>query len=189
VDERGFDAAAFDAGSLDDRRFDALFPAWTRHLSHLHWTPVAVAAYAARLLVRTPGTRVLDVGAGVGKLCLVGALVTPGVFHGLEQNASFVQIARAAAWCLHQPATRFHHGDLGSVDWRRYDAFYLYNPFGDHPDVDAHVRLARERLDAAPPGTRVATYHGFGGTMPPTYRLELEGEGAFEGLALWIHAA
>jgi len=177
---------------VDDERFDQVFPAPMRHLSKVHFSPVAVAAHAARFLVQAPGTRVLDVGAGVGKLCLVGALVTPGTFHGVERHAPFVQAARAAARLLHQPHTHFLHGDMREVDWRRFDAFYLYNPFADLDPAGsaagACVRFVGEQLDAARPGTRVATYHGYGGGLPPSYRRELAGEGELAGLELWSKA-
>ena len=64
---------------VSDAELDQVFPEELRERSHLHWTPVAIALRAAALLVPEParsGVRVLDVGAGVGKMCLVGAVVT-----------------------------------------------------------------------------------------------------------------
>lgn len=175
---------------VDDACFDQSFPAWLRHLSNVHWTPVAVAAHAARFLVREPGARVLDVGAGAGKLCLVGALVTAGSFHGVEQRAALVEAAQATARLLHEPRACFVHGDALAVAWSGFDAVYLYNPFADRPDaLDASVRAVQERLEAARPGTRVATYHGFGGAMPPAYRRDFAGEGKLAGLELWTRTS
>ena len=164
---------------MDAECFDQVFPAWVRHLANVHFTPVAVAARAAQHLAPAPGTRVLDVGAGVGKFCLVGALVTPGTFYGVERGAALVQAARATAGRLEQPRACFLHGDMGALDWRGFDAFYLYNPFADLDGADgafdACVRFVRAQLDAARPGSRVATSHGYGGELPPGYRLVLEG--------------
>ena len=173
---------------LEDHAFDAMYPEWARELSLVHWTPVEVARRAAELLVVRPGVRVLDVGAGVGKFCLIGALATSGVFYGIEQRFHFVRAAQAAAARLGLDPSRFLHGNMGALDWRGFDAFYLYNPFAenltsvmeplDHSvtvDVSiffAYVGLVRERLRDAPLGTRVVTYHGFGGELPPGYRLE-----------------
>src|SRR3954452_18195742 len=59
--------------AVPDAEFDRLFPDELRDRSYLHWTPVEVAVRAAELLAPSPrGIRVLDVGAGVGKLCLIG---------------------------------------------------------------------------------------------------------------------
>jgi hypothetical protein len=180
--------------SVDDARFDRIYPEWARRLSTVHWTPVAVAARAAALLVRAPGTRVLDVGAGVGKLCLVGSMVTQGVFFGIESCSMLVHAARDAATRLQMLGTRFVHGNMMELDWRRFDALYLYNPFADNLEAvdsrayDVYVAFARAQLHAARPGTRVATYHGFGAAMPPSYRLEFEGERELEWLELWTKA-
>jgi 2-polyprenyl-3-methyl-5-hydroxy-6-metoxy-1,4-benzoquinol methylase len=59
-----------EAFSIEDEKFDLLYPAEIRKLSSVFWTPVAVAAAAAKLLVTTSGTRVLDIGCGPGKFCL-----------------------------------------------------------------------------------------------------------------------
>jgi SAM-dependent methyltransferase len=187
---------------LDDADFDRLYPDWAQGLSHVHWTPVAVARRAAQLLVTNPGTRVLDVGAGVGKFCLVGALSSAGVFYGIEHRSQFVRVAREAAARLGLPSRRFLHGNLLALDWAGFDAFYLYNPFAENltsgpQQVDEHVYLApglfhsyvehvRERLHLARRGTRVVTYHGFGGDMPSSYRLELEEACGTERVELWI---
>ncbi|MGI8819806.1 MAG: hypothetical protein ACR2ID_02870 [Chthoniobacterales bacterium] len=58
-----------DPRSLEDEKFDLLYPPEIRELSAIFWTPVRLAAEAARLLVPLPGTRVLDVGCGPGKFC------------------------------------------------------------------------------------------------------------------------
>jgi hypothetical protein len=146
--------------------------------------------------------RVLDVGAGVGKFCLVGALSMPGVFYGIEQRFHFVKTARETAARLGIPTARFLHGNMMAVEWQGFDGFYLYNPFAEnlasvtHPidttvDRDpthfhAYVRFVRERLHRARRGTRVVTYHGFGGEMPPDYRLEREEESGTERIELWL---
>jgi hypothetical protein len=88
--------AALHAGdSVSDEEFDRLLPTWARNVSGLHFTPVRVARRAAELLVARAGARVLDVGAGVGKLCIVGALTTQGSFVGVEQRGHLVAAGRA----------------------------------------------------------------------------------------------
>ena len=72
--------------ALEDSRFDLVYPREIRELSDRHWTPVEVARKAAVFLVREPGTRVLDIGCGPGKFCIVGALATDGRFTGVEQR-------------------------------------------------------------------------------------------------------
>jgi hypothetical protein len=125
---------------------------------------------------------VLDVGSGVGKLCTVGALSETGTWCGIEQHASLVRAAeRIARQFGVGGRTVFLHGDAFGVDWREFDALYLYNPFeyplaspasGDRmPDREVQAARVRDRLARLRPGTRIGTLHGFGGVMPPSYTL------------------
>src|SRR6185369_2785667 len=71
---------------IEDLAFDRLYPDHVRRLSPVHWTTVPVALRAAALLAPEAGMRVLDIGAGPGKLCCVGALAYGGTWHGIELN-------------------------------------------------------------------------------------------------------
>src|SRR5258708_32599839 len=85
-----------------------------RALSGQHWTPVAVAARAADLLTRAGATRILDVGAGVGKFCIVGALSTAAEFVGVERREGLVQVARRAAAQVGSKRPPFIHSNMAS---------------------------------------------------------------------------
>jgi len=186
-----------------DKAFDSVYPDWVRFLSQHHWTPVEVAQRAAELLVTSASTRVLDVGSGAGKFCIVGALTTQGQFCGAEQRAHLVEVAREAAH-YYGVGRRAHfiHGNITSINWREFNAFYLYNPFSEHvrgwlgvmdqtidfaPALrERYIRFTRRQLAAAPVGTRVVTYHGFGGDMPPGFRcVRREGQGT-DFVELWV---
>lgn len=189
-------------GPVSDAEFDQVFPDELRDRSYLHWTPVAVAIRAAELLAPSPDVRVLDVGAGVGKVCLIGALVTGAMWWGIEQDAVQVAAANHAAWALDiTPRTRFVHGDGSRLVWDEFDAFYFYNPFGTvmlAPHASPFVRYAtiqstlhrvEQRLAATRPGTRVATFYGFGGHLPAGFtRLAREPAGD-DALELWVRDA
>lgn len=183
--------------AMDDRTFDRLFPFAHRLRSWLHWTPLEVARRACSLLAPRPGARVLDVGSGVGKVCLVGALTTDATWIGIERDPAMVLAANAAATEL-VAHTCFLLGEMTDVDWSSFAAFYLFNPFAEilltsddepptrHAQYRADVEFVERQLAATAPGTRVVTYHGFGGEMPASFDLaHRESTGEAE-LCLWI---
>jgi SAM-dependent methyltransferase len=196
--------------SLEDEKFDLIYPPQIRELSSLHWTPVAVAAEAAKMLVSAAGTRVLDIGSGAGKFCLVGASLTDGRFTGVEQRSDLVAAAKQAARELYLPRrslgeggwipdVQFIHGNVMGVDFADYDAFYLFNPFEENMHyghkIDSAVRLSpalfktytshvAAQLGARPIGTRVVTYAGYADDIPNCYYCESALFG--DDLKLWI---
>ncbi|HEY6179918.1 MAG TPA: hypothetical protein VIX73_35945 [Kofleriaceae bacterium] len=182
-----------------DRAFDSLLPEHLRQLSYRHWTPVEVAIRASTLLCPAPATRVLDVGSGVGKLCVVGAMSATGMWCGIEQHEPLVHTARMLASTLGvAERTMFVHGNALALDWDAFDAIYLYNPFEvplDDVDPRQHqidfrtqVGDVQARLAALRDGVRVVTLHGFGGAMPPSYELEYHERVSAVGLnlSLWV---
>ncbi len=185
-----------------DEDFDAVYPPAVRGAGSVYWTPLSVAARAATLLATDAVTRVLDVGAGVGKFCIVGAAVTQASFVGVEQRGHLVAIARAAALRLGVPTVRFEHGGLDAVDPAAFDAFYFFNPFEENTwdaedQLDQSVVLSRQKfvedvaraerlLAAARVGARVVTYHGFGGAMPDGYEHAHREPHPRSYLDLWI---
>ena len=184
--------------SIEDEKFDQVYPPQVRQLSAIFWTPVAVAAEAARLLVTNPGTRVLDVGCGAGKFCLIAATVTEGQFTGVEQRAELVTAARDAAAQLPADGVEFLHANVMDVPFASYQAFYIFNPFEEHlhgHKIDKAVPLSPElfkrytsyvsdQLGQQPLGTRVVTYMGYADDIPASYDCEATFFG--DDLKLWI---
>lgn len=183
---------------IDDDRFDQVFPERVRDFSSVYWTPVAVASHAAKLLVKTPGTRVLDVGCGPGKFCLIAALVTDGHFTGIEQRADLVKIAKEAAAKERLPNVEIIHGNVIDFPFSQYEAFYLYNPFEENvfetQTIDRAVPLSAElymkyikyvatELEAKSLGTKVVTYLGSALEVPSCYDCQLTAFGS--DLKLW----
>lgn len=159
-----------------------------------------VAVRAARLLADRPGARLLDIGSGAGKFCIVAAAVADVRVSGIEQRGHLVDIARQAAASFGVEVD-FRTGTLADCDPRHFDGFYLFNPFAENlcsstDRVDDTVELteARFRRDVrgvedfllgAAVGTRVVTYCGFGGTMPRGYaRVSRERRGGT--IELWV---
>ena len=125
-------AAALRTGALvTDEAFDALLPKRWRWIARTHWTPVEVCRAAAQLLAPGPDAIVLDVGSGVGKLCLVGALATGASFVGVEQRPHLVKVAQALGAELGATSAAFLCADALSLDWRDFTSLYFFNPFAE----------------------------------------------------------
>jgi SAM-dependent methyltransferase len=193
-------AALASGDHLPDGAFDALYPDELRARSELQWTAVPIAVRAAALLGAKPGEQILDVGCGVGKLCLIARLLSPdGVaWWGVDHEAALIDAANHAAWQLGlRDDVRFVHAEAWDIDWSRFDAFYFFNPFPALPDTPGNAfqkygafvqecARAEDRLAALRPGTRVVTYHGFGGDMPACFELAGREAAGTDELQLWL---
>lgn len=182
----------------EDDRFDLMFPPEIRELSDRHWTPVKVARRAAEFLVSEPGTRVLDIGCGPGKFCIVGALATAGRFTGVEQRLRLFEVARSTVEQAKIPNAEIIHGNVTEMNFSNFDAFYLFNPFEENLEtmmkIDALVNLSSElyekyteyvarQLTLAPLGTRLVTYCGSCEEVPLGY--ECLDASLDQGLKFW----
>jgi SAM-dependent methyltransferase len=185
--------------SIEDERFDQIYSSRVKELSWRHWTPVSVAVEAAKLLVTGPRTRVLDVGCGPGKFCLVAAALTDARFIGIEQRSDLVASARRAALKLRLTNVEIIHGNVTDFAFAAYDAFYLFNPFEENmfqqQKIDSSVPFSKAlfkkytsyvavQLGNRPIGTRVVTYAGYADEIPACYDCAQALFG--DDLKLWI---
>jgi SAM-dependent methyltransferase len=188
---------------VHDKEFDRFLLSEARAFSKIYWTPIAVARRAAELLVDGPETRVLDVGSGAGKFCLIGALTAKAQAHftGVEQNQKLVTMAKSLGQrCAIANAT-FICGDALALDWREWDAYYLFNPFAAEfsastKSIHAHaiagerhvdmVNAAMSKLDRAPSGTKAAIYWGIGDRLPPSWAHDYSESFGSGSLEIWV---
>lgn len=187
---------------VSDRQFDQAYPRALRVASPYHWTPVTVAARAARLLEDAGARNIADIGAGPGKFCIVGALTTRARFTGIEQRSGLVAVARAVAKVFEARRARFLHANITDVDLCSFDGLYLYNPFyeqicGSLPLIDeavapspglfhSYVVAMLRHFHRASTGTVVVTYHGFGGRMPEGWDCVHRERAGNDQLKVWI---
>ncbi|RPE12765.1 methyltransferase domain-containing protein [Chitinophaga lutea] len=179
--------------------FDNLYPETIRRLSKHHWTPVAIARQAAHFLADAPGRRVLDIGSGVGKFCLIGAYFYPEAhFYGVEQRKELYAHAESARTLTQQANVHFIHGNFTALDFEDYDNFYFYNAFFENLDegnrIDHQIEFSESLfvyysqylytvLDHKPAGTRLVTFHSLENEVPPRY--EVRGASADRLLKMW----
>jgi SAM-dependent methyltransferase len=174
---------------VSDEQFDACLNAFTKRHTATHYTPCDVALQAAQFLCAEvgPGHRILDVGSGVGKFCLMGAALMQDVhFFGIEQRSALCTMADELADQSGLNNVSFLCGNAMNLNFKDYTGFYLYNPFYEHLEpfsaIDETIDLdeeyyhiycgyVRKQLQGMPKGTRVVTYFGGGEEIPLNYDL------------------
>lgn len=187
---------------VTDVAFDRVYPVRIRKISSQFWTPIAVARRAAQLFSAHGARRVLDMGSGVGKFCIVAALGTELELVGVEQRKGLVEVANDVITAYSIPRVTIIHGTIEDIDLDAYDGFYMYNPFEEAALAPAEwadrtmplsaerarrdVALVEDFLARARPGTSVVTFHGFGGAMPEGWIHLPEETRGVAFLRLWV---
>jgi SAM-dependent methyltransferase len=171
---------------ITDGDFDAIYPETIRRISSRHWSPVTVSKSAAGFLVHRAGTRVLDIGSGAGKFCMVGATTTRGHFTGVEHRRRLVELATNLSSRYDLQNVNYIHANITSIDFRDYDAFYFFNSFYENINVhhriddsvtmdvqtyEAHSMDMVQQLSRLPLGARLATYSSPQTVVPGSFRL------------------
>lgn len=171
---------------MTDDEFDAFYPMKMRKISGTQWTPVTVAKKAIDFLVQGSHTRVLDLGSGTGKFCIVAAMSTEASVTGVEQRENLILLSRKLASYYKVENASFIHADIKDTNFADYDAFYFFNSFeemvnlkdkidsnnqSDQEQYDQYRKFLMNKFDNARLGTRVVTYCGEGGVVPDTYTL------------------
>jgi SAM-dependent methyltransferase len=184
-----------------DAAFDWMYPEHFQLLSLKHWTPLAIARKAAEFLAES-GSRVLDIGSGIGKFCLAAGYHFPETyFYGVEQRHELIYQAEEAKGYVQLSNVHFIYANITQVNFKEFDHFYFYNSFHENIDADNHIddtielseslytyytRYLFKALDEKPPGTRLVTFHSFEQEIPPGFKLAGM---ACDGLMkMWIKA-
>ena len=143
----------------------------------------AAAFLADREASDTP-RKIIDVGSGAGKFCIVGALSTDAFFVGAEHRRELTDMARTLVREHKIERTRFVCKDALEMDWSEFTGAYVFNPFQENVEEAAklddavscspanykkYVAQLEAKLAKAPTGFRLVTYYGFGGVIPSDY--------------------
>jgi SAM-dependent methyltransferase len=171
---------------VDDNEFNAIYPEWARKYARRHWTPIDIIKKASEFLVTKAETKVLDIGSGSGKFCMVGATYTKGHFTGVEQRFGLAELSKKLSRCYRIQNTEFIHANITSIKFSEYDSFYFFNSFHENIDLTANIdntvdaseelynlyhRYVCEQLSLAPKGTRLATYWSAMKEVPSSYSI------------------
>lgn len=172
-----------------DEAFDDCLPSRIRRHAHTHFTPIAVALAAADFFSKHPheNPKILDVGSGAGKFCLISGAQYPKMhFTGIEQRKELATVADELLDTSGLNNVGFLCGNAMNVRYSDFQGVYMFNPFYEHLhpfsamdesiDLDAdyyeiYCGFVQKQLQGMPKGSRVVTYFGSGDEIPMNYDL------------------
>jgi 16S rRNA A1518/A1519 N6-dimethyltransferase RsmA/KsgA/DIM1 with predicted DNA glycosylase/AP lyase activity len=123
----------------NDKAFEEVLKKSVQGHSYIHWTPVDVIKSAVDWLGTGSKNKVLDIGSGVGKFCLIGAMNSRAHFTGVETRQNLVEEANHLKKELDLSNVDFIHSDITEVDFKEFTSFYFYNPFCEHMAVSGGI--------------------------------------------------
>ena len=172
----------------DDELYDSQLSPRMKKLSPIHWSPLEVIQAAAAFLSDKPGSKIIDIGSGIGKFCIVAAQRYPDCdFYGIEQRADLHEIALLSR--KNSPLElniHFMHGNFTELDFSGYDGLYFFNSFAENlyrfGRIDNSIQYSAglynyyanylyKILEDKASGTRLVTYHGSDTELPKNYQL------------------
>lgn len=170
---------------MTDAQFDRYLPDELKDKSKQHFTPKSVIKKACDFLCSEDHVTIADIGSGVGKFCLLGALEFPhGNFYGIEVRADLFELACNIKKELQLPNVEFILGDIKDIPLHRFQHFYLFNPFHENIESEHAIDNALDlnekkylaysgyiyrQLKRMPAGTRIASFHMPEASFPETY--------------------
>ncbi|MBL7816137.1 MAG: methyltransferase domain-containing protein [Saprospiraceae bacterium] len=173
--------------NICEEEFDEVYPHLLQSISPVHFSPISVSKSASEYLVDKKGCRVLDIGAGVGKFCMIGATCTEGYFVGVEQRKDLCVLAQEVIERYHLKNIEIINDNIVNIDFKQFDAFYFFNSFQENisiaDKIDNTCKLSRElyveysmyvreQLELMPIGTKLVTYYSFLKEVPVSYTLQ-----------------
>ncbi|NOT36344.1 MAG: methyltransferase domain-containing protein [Saprospiraceae bacterium] len=172
---------------VKDREFDLIYPKSFKSISKFHFTPVCIAKEAARYLVTNKETKVLDVGSGAGKFCMIGSVVTEGYFYGVEHRIKLSNLANRITKHYELSNVEFIHSNITDIQFNLYNSFYSYNPFYENiaktgridnklhfsnEQYEAYSSYMKSQLSTMPIGTKLVTYFSYLKEVPDSYKVK-----------------
>ena len=157
----------------NDTAFDNALKKSVQGHSYIHWTPIEVIQTAVEWLGTKSENRILDIGSGVGKFCIIGAMNSRAHFTGVETRKNLVDEAFVLKKELKLSNVDFIHSDIKEIDFKNFTSFYFYNKFCENMaisgSIDDQIKFDEEayyfyqdfvvdQLKKTPKGTKLVMY-------------------------------
>ena len=170
---------------LYDAEFDALYPNAFLNISDRHFSSIYVCQLAAQFLSKQEQAKILDIGSGAGKFCIIGAMANAkSDFTGIEYRATLHEEAQKLKNQLQLSNCQFVNGNILDYKLQDFNAFYMFNPFLEQKDKSAIIAMdfnheneidyldyVLAKLENLPSDTRLATYYIDKKLIPKSFSL------------------
>ncbi|MBC7485428.1 MAG: class I SAM-dependent methyltransferase [Cytophagaceae bacterium] len=172
---------------ITDKDFDLVYSPAIRALSSRHWTSIKIVKKAVNFLCYKENTKILDVGSGVGKFSILGALLkASNFFYGVDFRKDFIEISDNLKKEHRIENVFFLHNYFDKIDFNNFDGIYFFNSFHERIDKDTVIDELSEfsydlykkytqefflKINSMSEGTRLVTYHTEDIHIPYTYRI------------------
>ncbi|TGL04422.1 methyltransferase domain-containing protein [Leptospira bouyouniensis] len=187
---------------MTDQIWDKFLPVKYQTLSPYQWTPISVVLSTWEYLREEKVSSVVDLGSGVGKFCLNLARVSEHQFPilGIEDRKELFQIADSLREKWNFKKVKFEHGNFLKEFPYGYSHYYCFNPLYEtmkashsidgSKDKSAilfiqNLQLLKNHFLNCKIGTKIITYHGFGGSTLPGFKVLLKKELEFGEWMVW----
>lgn len=189
--------------AIEETEFDQIFPPYYQFQSPIHWSSITVARQISNWIKPLNRKSVVDIGCGVGKLCLLLRILTNYEIFGIEQRPNLVEIANKIIKVNSFKNISITQMNMLDLNWELHDIYYLYNPFQEHI-ADGDLCIIEKNLDFdtknyahytsevfrqltwAKPGKVLITFHGYGGSVPSSWRMVASRHIENGDLTMWI---
>lgn len=188
---------------IQDSEFDQIFPPYYQFQSTIHWSPIIAARQIADWIAPLGLKSFVDIGCGVGKLCLLLRILTEYKITGIEQRPKLVGIANKIIKINGFKNISVVQLNMLDLNWEEHDIYYLYNPFQEHVtheglciiendlefDQKNYAHYTSEvfrQLSWAKTGKVLITFHGYGGSVPSSWRMVASKYIENGDLTMWI---
>jgi SAM-dependent methyltransferase len=172
---------------ITDSSFDELYSEEIQKISETHFSPVKEALLASAFLSEKTGAKILDIGSGAGKFCIIGSNNYDAHFTGVEQRETLVEESNKLKEHFQLTNVDFVNANILDIPFKEYTGFYFFNSFKEnlHPEdrLDPETELSstkylsytnyvKGQLSQMPNGTRIVTFYSDGNEIPETYKLQ-----------------
>ena len=120
--------------------FELVYSTEIMALSNQHWTPSDVIKETLNFLCIKENSKIIDIGSGVGKFCISGAVLKPKCsFYGVECREKFVDISIKIKDDYRIDNSYFINRDFSAIDFNNFNGVYFFNSFQENIDDKAVI--------------------------------------------------